>query len=119
MLDKKIIRQRFERVTDSYDAAAILQKEIAKRLCERLEYIKLVPQCALDIGCGTGYLSKDLLKRYPKSKVIALDVALNMAKRSKKLGGWLRKPQAICADAEQLPFKADSVDLIVSNLMLH
>jgi malonyl-CoA O-methyltransferase len=41
-----------------------------------------------------------------------------MAQKSRKLGGWFKKPHAICADAEKLPLKPESVDLIVSNLML-
>ena len=118
MLDKTSTRQHFDRAAQSYDAAAVLQQEVAKRLVERLDYIKINPQRALDIGCGTGYLTKDLLKRYPKAKTIALDLALSMVQKTKQHGRWLRKPQAICGDAEQLPLKADSVDLIVSGLML-
>lgn len=118
MLDKKTTRLHFERVANSYDGAAVLQQEVAKRLLSRLDYIKLQPERSLDIGSGTGFLTKDLLKRYPKAQIIALDLALNMAKICKKQGGWLRKPKILCADAEQLPFKADSIDLVVSNLML-
>ena len=118
MLDKKIIRQHAEQVADTYDASAVLQKEIARRLSERLDYIKLQPKQVLDVGSGTGFITEDLFKRYPKAQLIAMDFALNMVKKCKKGGGWLRKPKAVCADAEQLPFKADSVDLIVSNLML-
>lgn len=118
MLDKTSTRQHFDRAAQSYDAAAGLQQEVAKRLVERLDYIKINPQRALDIGCGTGYLTKDLLKRYPKAKTIALDLALSMVQKTKQHGSWLRKPYAICGDAEQLPLKADSVNLIVSGLML-
>ena len=119
MLDKQIIRKHFENATESYDGAAMLQREIASRLTERLDYIKLKPQKSLDLGSGTGCVSKNLLKRYPKSQIIALDIALNMAKKSKKQGSWLRKPQAICADAEKLPIKSETIDLLISNLMLH
>ena len=118
MFNKKNTRQHFEKAANSYDAAAILQREIAKRMGERLDYIKLQPNAVLDAGCGTGYITKDLLKRYPKSQVIALDLALNMTRKTKGHGSWLRKPKQICADAEQLPLKAESVDLIVSNLMI-
>ncbi len=118
MLDKKIIRQHFERAAETYDAAAVLQEEVARRLMARLDYIKLQPKRTLDIGSGTGFLTKDLLKRYSKAQVIALDLALNMLKKCKKQGGWVRKPKLICSDAEKLPFKADSMDLLVSNLML-
>jgi len=120
MLDKHAIRQHFERATETYDVAAVLQKEIAKRLCERLDYIKLQPKRVLDVGCGTGYITADLLKRYPKSQVIALDLALNMAQKSQqhRAGLFRSKPLAICADAEQLPLKNESADLVISNLML-
>ncbi len=118
MLDKKNIRQHFEKSADSYDAAAVLQREIAKRMGERLDYIKLQPNVVLDAGCGTGFITKDLLKRYPKSQILALDLALNMTRKTKEQGGWLRKPKLICGDAEQLPLKMESVDLVVSNLMI-
>lgn len=119
MLDKKIICRHFNNAAECYDTASILQDEIAKRLTERLDYIKLQPSKVLDLGSGTGKLSKGLLKRYPKASVIALDLALEMAKKSKKQGGWRRKLQTVCADAEQLPIKSECVELLISNLMLH
>ncbi len=119
MLDRKITRQHFEKAASSYDAAAVLQLEIAKRMSERLDYIKLQPKTVLDAGCGTGFITKDLLKRYPKSQVLALDIALNMTRKTKALGGWLKKkPKLICADAEAMPLKPESVELVVSNLMI-
>lgn len=118
MLDKQITRKHFNRAADSYDAAAVLQREIASRLSERLALIKLQPKRALDVGSGTGFITRDLLKRYPKAEVISLDIALNMAKKSKSVGSWRRKPNVICGDAEALPLQADSVDLLMSNLML-
>jgi len=123
MFDKKNTRQHFERASETYDASAVLQREVAKRLVERLEYIKIEPATALDIGCGTGYITQDLLVRYPKANTIALDLALKMAQKTQNNATsswkkWLKKPPAICADAEQLPIKSDSIDLIVSSLML-
>ena len=118
MPDKNATRQYFEKLASNYDAAAFLQLEIAKRMGERLDYIKHQPKVVLDAGCGTGFITKDLLKRYPKSQVIALDIALNMTRKTKALGGWLRKPKLICADAEAMPLKPESVDLVVSNLMI-
>lgn len=118
MLDKNITRLHFERAAETYDTSAVLQKEIAKRLAERLDYIKHTPKTVLDVGSGTGFVTQDLLKRYPKSSVIALDLAISMARKSKQQGGWFRKPLAVCADAEQLPIKPDSIELLISSLML-
>jgi len=118
MLDKKITRMHFERAADSYDGAAVLQREIAKRMGQRLDYIKQQPKRVLDVGCGTGYITEDLLQRYPKAEVIALDIAQSMTRKTQQKGSWLRRPKAICADAEILPLKADSIDFVISSLML-
>ena len=127
MFDKKNIRQHFERAANTYDAAAVLQREVATRLTARLDYIRQQPVRALDVGCGTGFITEDLLSRYPKAEVLALDLSLNMLQqtRSHKQGRWkkwlLPARQSLlplCADAEQLPLKPDSIDLLVSNLML-
>jgi len=127
MLDKKNTRQHFERAAKTYDAAAVLQREVATRLSQRLDYIKHQPKKALDIGCGTGFITHDLLKRYPKADIIALDLSLNMLQQttSTNRSSWKKwfsaksnNLQAVCADAEQLPLKKQSVDLITSSLML-
>lgn len=121
MFDKHITRMHFERAAESYDGAAGLQREIAKRIADRLDklnYQKHQPTQILDVGCGTGYITKDLLERYPQASVLALDLAHSMARKTESLEGLSRKPKAICADAESLPFKEDSIDFIVSSLML-
>ena len=103
MLDKNITRMHFDRAAKSYDSAAVLQREIAKRIGQRLDYIKQQPKRVLDVGCGTGYITKDLLKRYPKAHIVALDLAHSMTQKTMQHGNWRRKPLAICADAEALP----------------
>lgn len=118
MLDKKITRMHFERAAESYDGAAVLQREIAKRMGQRLDYIKQQPNRVLDVGCGTGYITEDLLKRYPKADIVALDLAHSMARKTQKQGSWLRKPKVVCADAELLPLAEDSIDMLISSLML-
>lgn len=120
LLDKAKVRKGFERAAQRYDESAILQQEVATRLLARLDYIRLQPRTVMDLGCGTGFVTADILKRYPKADIIALDLALNMLhKTQKKNKGWLRKkPRCVCADAEQLPLKDNSIDLLISSLML-
>jgi len=118
-LDKAKVRKSFERAAETYDASAVLQQEVAGRLIERLDYIRLQPNYVLDLGCGTGRITETMLKRYPKAQIVALDLAVNMLKKTKKKGGWLsKKPRCVCADAEKLPLKEDSIDLLISSLML-
>jgi malonyl-CoA O-methyltransferase len=118
LLDKHKTRQGFERAADTYDANAVLQREIGDRLLERLDLIRMQPETVLDLGCGTGMVSEHLLKRYKKARVIGVDLAFNMVQKTRKRGGWFRKPQGVCADVASLPFQPQCADMLISNLML-
>ncbi len=122
MFDKKNTRLHFERAAETYDASAILQKEVAEQLSRYLDHLVDipvdVPETVLDIGSGTGFITQALLQRYPESSIIALDFAYSMARKSQQLGSSHCKPQAICADAEKLPLASDSIALLISSLML-
>lgn len=119
MLSKKTIRATFNKAADTYDAAAFFQKEIADRLLERLDFIKIEPNVILDLGAGTGYSAKKLEQRYKKSKIIALDLSEKMLLKGSLETRWFNRKRYICGDAEQLPLVSNSVDFIFSNLMLH
>ncbi|WP_035052747.1 malonyl-ACP O-methyltransferase BioC [Andreprevotia chitinilytica] len=126
--DKAAIRASFDAAAHSYDAAAVLQREVADRMAERLDYIKVQPLMVLDAGCGTGYMGKTLQARYPDAQLIELDLAPAMLKvaRAKHAGGFKqlfnrlrgRQPVQICGDIEALPLADASVDLIWSSLTL-
>lgn len=117
-ISKRKIRRAFDRAADSYDAAAVLQKEVCSRLLEKLEYIKLSPQLILDAGVGTGEAVVPLMKRYKKSRLVVLDLSERMLAKATCHGGLLRKPELVCADIEHLPFSEDSFELIFSSLTL-
>ena len=44
------VRRAFDRAAASYDAAAVLQREVCQRLLERLQCVKLAPTRILDAG---------------------------------------------------------------------
>jgi len=117
-ISKQKIRRAFDRAADSYDDAAVLQKEVCRRLLEKLEYIKLSPQLILDAGVGTGEAVAPLMKRYKKSGVVALDLSERMLAKALAHGSLLRKPELVCADLEHLPFCDNSFELIFSSLTL-
>lgn len=117
-VDRRRVRQSFSSAATSYDAAAALQNEVADRLLGRLDYIRLQPETILDLGAGTGYCSDALLKRYPKSRLLAMDFAEGMLDVARKRGRLFRRPVPVCADAGALPLKDNSVDLVFSSLML-
>jgi malonyl-CoA O-methyltransferase len=118
LIDKTAARRAFNAAASGYDAVAVLQQEIARRLLERLDYVRLQPRRALDLGCGTGLALDDLVRRYRGATVIGLDFAEGMLERARRRGHWLRRPHLVCADMESLPLADDSVDLVFSNATL-
>jgi len=121
-IDKKQMRQAFSRAAVSYDAAAVLQREVCSRMLERLDYIKLQPAKILDAGSGTGWGTRQLAQRYPSAQIVELDIAIGMLQAATGRSGWWQKlfggaeQMQVCADVEALPLAANSVELVWSNL---
>lgn len=122
MLDKRRVRASFERAAASYDQVAVLQREVGRRLLERLDYIRCRPRRVLDVGAGTGHTTTALARRYPRAQVVALDLAPAMLQRARGRTGlltrWRGRAGFVGGDAEALPLATQSVDLIFSNLTL-
>ncbi len=121
-LDKRRVRRAFEQAAATYDEAAVLQREVGRRLDERLEYIRIRPRTILDLGCGTGFTGALLRRRYRGAWLLSLDLAPAMLQRARRdLPLWRRlgrRDGFVCADAEHLPCRPESFDLVVSNLTL-
>ena len=128
---KRTIRHSFERAAAHYDEAAFLQHEVARRLDEHLDGVKIEPQRILDAGCGTGFGSSLLRARYPRADVIGLDLAQAMLQRAlaRQRGSVWEKLRArlmpnvphfqpLCGDIEQLPLARASLDMVWSSLAL-
>jgi malonyl-CoA O-methyltransferase len=114
-IDKGSVRRAFERAAGGYDAVAVLQREMADRMLERLDYVRLDPRLVLDLGSGTGYAIDGLQRRFRKARILALDFALAMLLRARGRGSWFNRPRCVCADVEALPLADASVDLVFSN----
>jgi malonyl-CoA O-methyltransferase len=117
-LDRPRLRASFDRASGSYEAAAALQARVAAELLERLDTFDFAPRVVLDLGSGTGRVTRELKRRYPRALVIALDVAPGMLREARRNQGLLRRFVRLCADAQQLPLSDASVDLVFSSLML-
>jgi len=121
-IDRHRVRQAFDRAAADYDRVAVLQREVGVRLLERLCYVRLQPDLAIDIGAGTGQISRTLTQRYKKVRVVAVDIAPNMLRIARRRAGplvRLRQRQVfVCGDAARLPLPGRSADMILSNLTL-
>jgi malonyl-CoA O-methyltransferase len=115
-IDRRAARRRFDRAAKTYSESSRLEAEIARRMLERLDYMKIAPRRILDAASGPP--SGALAKRYSGAEVIALDFSLAMLRPR----GWRRflaRQAAVCADLERLPIASEALDLVWCNMALH
>lgn len=119
VFDLRQLRRSFGRAAAGYAEVAVLQREVEARLLEQLDYLDdRRPARVLDLGSGPGRASGAMKKRWPKSEVIALDLALPMLRQVPKHTRFWRPVRRICANAAQLPLADGSVDVVFSSLCL-
>lgn len=113
--------EAFGKAAGAYDGVAVVQQETGNKLLDLLcnEAIKpeAIPEAILDIGSGTGKMTMKLAYLFPKANVIGIDIAQNMirfASNQHKRSNL----KFICADTDFMPLENNSIDLVVSNLML-
>jgi malonyl-CoA O-methyltransferase len=119
LFDRRRLQHSFGRAAAGYAEVAMLQRESESRLLEQLEVLEArVPARILDVGSGPGRASGVMKGRWPKSEVVALDIALPMLGQVPKHTRFWRPVRRVCGEAGQLPFADASFELIFSNLCL-
>ena len=105
------------------------RQELELRYTYRPEFVPLLldylgaqaGMSMLELGCGSGFLSRLLAQSVPKAQVVGLDsdpASLEIARAIQKregVGDALRFEQG---DAQQLPFPDASFDLVTSHRLL-
>lgn len=117
-IDPNRVRSAFNRAAKDYDEAAVLQKEICKRMIENLSLVRIDPKIILDAGTGTGEAIVPLQTLYASSRLVNFDISEQMLSQSRKKSKWFRKTYQVCGNIEQLPLANNSIDLVFSNLTL-
>ncbi len=117
-MEKRAVRRAFEQAAAVYETSAVLQDQVGAQLIERLELVKLEPQWILDVGSGTGLQSRRLNRRYPKARLLALDLASNMLQQARRRRGWRQRQHFCQGDAESLPLATASIDLLYANMSI-
>jgi malonyl-CoA O-methyltransferase len=111
-VNKRRIALAFSRAASSYDNAAQLQRDIGEHL------FSLLPEETghhiIDMGCGTGFITKKLAQR--SRKITAIDIAHGMLQTARQQ--LPAHVQLLQADMENLPLADACVDTLVSNLAL-
>jgi malonyl-CoA O-methyltransferase len=116
--DKRWVGYSFSKAAPDYDAVAALQRLVGERLLAKLHQMHCLPKVIVDVGAGTGYCTARLAERFPDVDLQALDIAEGMLRTLRERPGLREKAFSICGDGESLPLRAQSVDLVFSNLAL-
>ncbi len=74
-------------------------------------------QRILDVGCGSGFVTRDIV-RLTKGHVIALDGSDSLIHVARQILKNQSKITLCIGDAETLPFRDNSFDLVTCNLLL-
>lgn len=111
MINKDKLKRRFSRQAKTYDKYARVQKQMGDHL---MTFTKdKQPHHILEIGSGTGYVTRQLVQAFPKATITAVDLAPGMVKLAQK-----NMPHPgldfICGDIETMDFDK-TFDLIISN----
>lgn len=111
------LRARFSAASSTYDAHARIQAGAAERLVGLLGGAD-APERILEIGCGTGRLTRLLLSRFPAARIDAIDLAPGMVEEARSLLGAPERVRWVVADARR--FEPESpYPLVVAASSLH
>ncbi len=114
LVNKQLVASGFGRAAESYDGAAHFQQQVAAEVYQRIPE-SLHPGVVVDLGSGTGMHTARLLDEYSAALVIGCDLSWGMLKHAKSrcsMANWCG------GDAEALPFRNGSVDLVFSSLAI-
>lgn len=109
----------YDQVASSYDQPqhGLFYGHLAEKLCIlSKEYIR--PKSVLDIGCGTGISTMEIIKHFPHAEVTALDRSSSMLARAQNKED-IKTAAFCCGQAIDLVVSDKEFDLIVSNMSFH
>ncbi|OGV48214.1 MAG: hypothetical protein A2X49_05130 [Lentisphaerae bacterium GWF2_52_8] len=125
MVIRRHVAGNFSRSAETYEQAASFQRHAASLLAQSLAAWHPAPggvSSILELGCGTGFLTRQLLSLFPNARIIATDISGRMLARcSENLAegetqGRLELLESEAHDA--LRRYAKSSQLVVAGLVL-
>ena len=114
MINKSLVHDRFAKNLESYNKNAKIQKRMAERLVGFIKNKK--PQRILEIGCGTGFLTKLVNDKIDFEVYQTIDIVEECQAYINQINP---KIEFICEDIEEfLRINNKKYDLIISNASL-
>jgi malonyl-ACP O-methyltransferase BioC len=118
-VDKCALAQQFSAAAGHYDEWATAQAEIAERLMRQMPG-EFAPSRMVELGCGTGLLSAQLLRRFPAASLVGIDLARGMVEHCcnrfhTEHSGAGPRARFVCADVEDRATLVEGTELIASS----
>ena len=118
---KKNIRTNFGKNAHNYSKHGTVQKELAQILFKETSKQIDISSIAtlLEIGCGTGFLSKHLVHNFKNTQHFISDLSIEMIEECRRNTFFTNSKYLVC-DGELLSFAEDTnFDLIIANMSFH
>lgn len=113
-IEKNRVKTAFSIHAEQYESLAKVQKRVTDRFFELFLAHGDSPGSLLDVGSGTGRLVALITKELPQVSVTGVDLAFGMISCARKRFAGEDGIRLVCGDAEALPFRAGSFDMVVS-----
>ncbi len=121
------VRRQFDARAERFHRHDAVVREVARRMFERLAFMRHPAARVLDLGCGNGACREALQRQFAGAQWLGIDLSTAMLQGTPGGGFWRRLRRRwgrrgalrVCASADRLPLPDASVDVVFSNLMLH
>ncbi len=112
------VAHSFEKSVSSYNSCAFVQRKISGKLANLLfeslgEKLECSAHSVLEIGCGTGFLTRIVSEKIPKTAWLINDLSAKMCKAA--LSKCMARCSCLAGDFMEADFSLESFDLVLSS----
>ena len=112
-INPKLVKNQFEKSIKTYNENAIVQKIMAEKLVAEVSKINNHYENILELGCGAGLLTNELIKKITFQNYYANDIIENAKSYISKI---IPNATFYCGNAKKIK-PSRKMDLIISNAM--
>jgi SAM-dependent methyltransferase len=118
MAEGQRVEESFDRSAGEYDEILIHNRTGARRLVDAIpdgDYGEI-----LDVGCGTGFVTEEMVRRFGTSRVTGVDPSEGMLERFRaKVGALGVEATLVRAGVHDMPVPDGAFDAVVSGMAFH
>ena len=121
MIDKERVKNCFRKSVSTYNTNATVQEKICSNFIFELKKHSIETKRVLEIGCGTGFLTRYFLNNFAPHKYLINDIveenieSIKSIFEKKNFSNW----EFLGGDAENINFSNDSFDMTMTTFALH